>query len=236
MPLFLFMNTPNLYDYLAQFLNERRLQMLEQKVQHRTRYISILLEDVYQSKNISAVLRTSECMGVQNVHIVENRNRFEYNPYVTRGADKWLTINRYNSEQENTLNTIKKLKSEGYRIVATSPNVKGNTPEDFDIAKGKFVVAFGTEWEGLSSTLLNEADEFIKIPMVGYTESLNLSVSAAIVIYTLCNRIRNSEVSWQLNESDNNEIKVQWAKAMIRRADLLVENYYNKKNIKIDRM
>ncbi|NJK97397.1 MAG: RNA methyltransferase [Bacteroidales bacterium] len=121
---------------------------------------SILLEDVYQSKNISAVVRTAECLGIQNVNIIENKNRFEYNPYVTRGADKWLTINRFNSQTENTLPAIRHLKKSGYRLIATSPNVNGKAPEELDIEKGKFIVAFGTEWEGLSDNMLNEADEF----------------------------------------------------------------------------
>lgn len=225
------MNVTGLYSYLAQFLNERRLQMIDQKIVHRTRYFSILLENVFQSKNISAVLRTAECMGIQNVHIVENNNRFEYNPYVTRGADKWLTIKRYNTEINNSLIAIRKLKSEGFRIVATSPNVNGSTPENFDIQKGKFVVAFGTEWEGLSDSILQEADEFIQIPMVGYTESLNLSVSAAIVLYTLCNRLRNSQVNWQLDNSDFEEVRVQWIKSMIKKSDLLVDKYINLKSV-----
>ncbi|HEX3006857.1 MAG TPA: RNA methyltransferase [Bacteroidales bacterium] len=199
--------------------------MIEEKVSSRTRYFSVLLEDVYQSKNISAVLRTAECMGLQNVHIVENKNTFEYNPYVTRGADKWLTLRRYNEQKENSTAAIKKLKSEGYRIVATSPNINGYSPDSFDISKGKFIVAFGTEWEGLSSTILNEADEHIRIPMVGCTESLNLSASAAIVIYTLCARLRNSQINWQLNDEDTNEVKLQWLQAMVHKSELLTKEY-----------
>lgn len=224
------MNNNALYNYIAQFVNDRRIGIINKNILYRTRYLSILLEDVYQSKNISAVLRTAECLGIQNVHIVENKNRFEYNPYVTRGADKWLTITRHNSEKENSLNAIRKLKDEGYRIVVTSPNIDGRTPDEFDIDKGKFIVAFGTEGEGLSKIMLDEADEFINIPMVGYTESLNLSVSAAIVIYTLLRRIRSSDLQWQLNTEDFNEIKLQWIKSMVRKPELLIDNFLKKNN------
>lgn len=220
------MNVTDLYSFLSQFLNQRRLSLIEEKISYRSRYATILLEDVYQSKNISAVLRTAECVGIQDIHIIENRNRYEYNPYVTRGADKWLTLQRYNTEEENTLTAIKKLKSEGYRLIATSPNIKGSSPENFDIKKGKFVIAFGNEWEGVSDTILNQADEHIKIPMYGYTESLNLSVSVAIIAYSLMNRIRNSEVIWQLAQPDYDEIKLQWAKAMLKRPDLLIEKFF----------
>lgn len=226
MPLFLYMNVTNLYSFLSQFLNNRRLNMIEEKIQYRTRYFSVLLENVYQSKNISAVLRTAECMGIQDVHIVENNNRFEYNPYVTRGADKWLTLKRYNAEKENSWDAIKKIKSDGYRLIVTSPNINGSSPENFDISKGKFVVAFGTEWEGVSDIMLNEADEHLKIPMFGYTESLNLSVSAAIVMYTLMNRMKNSAVEWQLSNIDLDEVKLQWIKSMLKRPDLLIDKYY----------
>lgn len=169
-------------------------------------------------------------MGVQDVHIIENNNRFEYNPYVTRGADKWLSVRRYNAQKNNSFEALKKLKNEGYRLIATSPNVNGATPENLDLTKGKFVVAFGTEWEGLSDTILNEADEYLKIPMVGFTESLNLSVSAAITIYTLCNRLRNSDEKWQLSPNDYEFIKFQWIKAMVPRSDLLIESYKKQKS------
>jgi tRNA (guanosine-2'-O-)-methyltransferase len=224
--------TSELYSYLAQFVNDRRLQLIEEKASLRTRYFSILLENVYQSKNISAVLRTAECMGVQDVHIVENNNAFEYNPYVTRGADKWLTVKRYNEETNNTLAAIRSIKESGYRLIATSPNVKGCSPEELDIDKGKFVVAFGTEWKGLSDIILNEADGFLKIPMVGYTESLNLSVSAGIVMYTLACRLRGStSCAWQLPEEALSDIKLQWIKTMVKKPDLLVDNFFKLKSL-----
>lgn len=219
------MENQGLYNFLHQFLNDRRSRMIEEKVQYRTRYFTVLLEDIYQPKNISAVLRSAECLGVQDIHIIENKNRFEYNPYVTRGADKWLTVTRYNSEKNNSYNAVKQLKNKGYRIVATSPNIQGSSPDNFQIEKGKFAIALGTEWEGLSDIILNEADEHLKIPMVGYTESLNLSVSAAIIIYTLCHRLRNSGLPWQLNPTDCEEVKLQWAKAMVPRSKILIENF-----------
>jgi tRNA (guanosine-2'-O-)-methyltransferase len=221
------MDPKALFCYLAQFVQERRLNLIEKTINSRTRYMSILLEDVYQSKNISAVLRTAECLGIQNIHIVENKNKFEYNPYVTRGADKWLTIKRYNALDDNSKMAIQQLKNEGYRLIVTSPNVHGNTPEAFDINNGKFVVAFGTEWKGASKLLLQEADEFIKIPMVGYTESLNLSVSAAIVMYTLTNRLRNHNKLWQLNEEEKATLKLEWVKTMVKKPELLINNFLN---------
>jgi len=232
MPLFfcLFMNTSLLNNYLEQFLNERRVKLIEEKISFRTRYFSILLEDVYQSKNISAVLRTAECFGIQDIHIIENRNQFEYNPYVTRGADKWLTKKQYNAAQDNTQTAIDHIKKEGYRLIVTSPNVEGYTPDNFDITAGKFVVAFGTEWEGVSNTLLHHADAFIRIPMVGYTESLNLSVSAAIVMYTLTNRIRSTNIQWQLSPEETEEVKLAWIKAMIRKPELLINNFLSSNN------
>lgn len=234
----MFMNvTSELYSYLAQFVNDRRLQLIEEKAAFRTRYFSILLEDVFQSKNISAVLRTAECMGIQDVHIIENKNVFEYNPYVTRGADKWLTVKRHNVDSNNTLAAIRFIKEKGYRLIATSPNVNGKSPEELDIEKGRFVVAFGTEWEGLSEMVLNEADEFLKIPMVGYTESLNLSVSAGIVMYTLANRIRTcASFNWQLDNKDLDDVKLQWIKTMVKKPNLLIENFHKLKSLSNDKM
>lgn len=221
------MDPEALFNYLAQFVQERRRNLIEEVICSRTRYMSILLEDVYQSKNISAVLRTAECLGIQDVHIIENRNKFEYNPYVTRGADKWLTIKRYNKQTNNTETAIHQLKKDGYRLIVTSPNLSGSTPETLPIENGKFVLAFGTEWEGASDILIREADELLRIPMVGYTESLNLSVSAAIIMYSLSNRLRNAHQLWQLSQEEKATLKLEWIKIMVKKPELLINNFLN---------
>ena len=219
------MNTP-LNKYLSQFAHADRIELLQQKLLQRTRYICICLEDIYQSQNASAVLRTCEAFGIQDVHIIENKNKYQINPMVVKGSVKWLNLYKYNSPNPSC-DAIQELKQQGYRIVATSPYGNNIALEDFDIKKGKTAIFFGTEDSGISDAVRQNADEFITIPMFGFVESFNISVSAAIILHQLVTQLRKSEVQWQLNETEQNEVMLQWLRATIRSADEIIERYEN---------
>ena len=162
-------------EYLSAYVSERRLVLFKKILQLRTRYLTVVLEDIYQSHNASAVLRSCDSFGIQDVHVIENKNTFELSTNVTIGSDKWLSIINYSSEKQSTLFTFNKLREQGYRIVATTPHNRSVTLNDFDLARGKCAFVFGTELEGLSSEALKNADEFLYIPMVGFSESLNMN-------------------------------------------------------------
>ncbi len=208
-----------LIQYLAQFITKRRMQLINKVVAVRTRYLTVVLEDIFQPHNASAVLRSCDCFGIQDVHVIENKNQYRLNPDVTLGSDKWLTLYKYNQTDHNTREALTRLKSEGYRIVATSPHEKGASVENFDLHKGKAALVFGTELTGLSDEAISMADEFITIPMVGFTESLNISVTVAIVLYELTKRLKKTDIPWQLTQTEINQLKVQWIKNSIRRSD-----------------
>lgn len=199
-----------LKEFLLPMINEDRLALLETKLASRTRYMTVVLEDIYQPHNASAVLRTADCFGVQDVHIIENRNAYELNPDVELGAAQWLTLHKYNREPQNTLDAIKSLKQKGYRIVATTPHRDDVELPEYNIDKGPVAILLGTEMQGLSDVALEHADEYLKIPMVGFTESLNISVSAAIILYQLSQKIRNSSVSWQISAAERDALHLQW--------------------------
>lgn len=205
-----------LVQYLSQFTSESRFNLLQSVVAQRTRYFTIVLEDIYQSQNASAVLRTCDCFGVQEVHIIENTNPFTVNPKVVMGSTKWLNINRYGKEENNTLQAIKHLKNSGYRIVATSPHVHQTTLNDFDISKGKFALLFGTELTGLSKLALDHADEYLYIPTVGFTESLNLSVTAAICIHSIFHQLHSSNIPYSLSQQDSLELLHHWLRLSVK--------------------
>lgn len=214
--------------YLSQFVSDHKFSLMEEILKKRTNHISIVLEDIYQPQNASAVLRTSDCMGIQSVHIIENKNKYEINPDVELGAAKWLTLKKY--AQKNTNNTItclESLKSQGYRIVATSPHAKSISIQQLPL-EGKLAIVFGTEKEGISETVQHMADEFVSIPMVGFTESYNISVSAAIVLYELTTRLRSSEIAWELHPDDYAGILVGWLKGSLKRPDLIEKDYLEK--------
>jgi len=205
--------------------DERRDQMA-QVLAHRTKYLTVVLEDIFQPQNASAVLRTCDCFGIQDVHIIENRNEFNVDPEVVMGSSKWISIHRYNQQQNNTREALHKLKKQGYRIVATSPHKDDVNLESLDLNAGKLALIFGTELTGISDIVREEADEFMKIPMYGFTESFNISVSAAISMHHLKHRLEQSAIQWQLSEEDRQEIYLEWLRRSIKKSDLLVEKYY----------
>lgn len=219
------MDNKALVQYLEQYVTEARNQLFERVLDRRTQYICVVLEDIYQPQNASAVLRSMDCFGIQNAHIIENENEYRINPDVTLGASKWLTLSRYNREKDNTTAAVESLKAEGYRIVATTPHKHGVELPDFNIEKGKVALLFGTEMRGLTQHAIQIADEYLRIPNYGFTESFNISVSAAVILYQLTLNLLHSSVDWKLHQAQRWDIKLQWLKNSIKHADLLVENF-----------
>ena len=217
---------PGLIQFLSGFVTPERLALFNKILSFRTNYITVVLEDIFQTQNASAVLRSADCFGIQNVHAIENRNEFLVNADVVRGASNWVSVNRYNKGSMNTIDAIRKLKQDGYRIIATSPHEHDVDLEDFNLEKGKAAFIFGTERPGLTDIAMNEADEFMKIPMVGFTESLNLSVSVAVTIHHLTDKLRNhSDIDWHLTDLEKQKLLLHWLRLSIKRADLLEKKF-----------
>ena len=227
--------TDQLIKHLEQFITARRLKLFNTRLNYRTRYLTIVLEDIFQPHNASAVLRSCDCFGVQDVHIIENRNAYRINPDVTLGSNNWLTLKRYNASSNNTLDALESLKKEGYRIVAATPHRMDCLLENLDLRKGKVALFFGSEQDGLSPTALELADEFVRIPMVGFTESLNISVSAAICIYSLTSIIRRSDLPWQLTDEEKKQLKLAWLKNSIRNSALIERGFLENQHLKKDK-
>ncbi len=215
-----------LIDYLSELVTEDRREVLQQVLDQRTRHLTVVLEDIFQPQNASAVLRTCDCFGVQDVHIIENANEYQINPDVVLGASKWLTISNYNTADHNTAAALNYLKENGYRIVATSPHAPDDSFEAFDITKQKTALVFGTELTGISDVVKQNADEFLKIPMYGFTESFNISVSAALLLQQLMMQLRKSEVYWQLREQEKEKILVEWLLKTIKHSDKVLKRFY----------
>jgi tRNA (guanosine-2'-O-)-methyltransferase len=199
--------------------------MIDKIIENRTSYVTVLLEDISHAQNANAVLRTCECMGLQDIHIIENLNQYYYSKGVAMGAGKWVNLHKYNKHENNSLEAIDTLKSSGYRIVATAPGGNCIPLQDFDVTKGKFAIVLGTEQEGISETVRKHADELITIPMYGFTESFNLSVSNAIILHHLIEKLRSSDVEWQLSEDEKTKLKLQWLRLAIKKSDLLIQKF-----------
>ncbi len=214
-----------LIAHLEEFITPKRRDTLLRVLANRTRYLSVVLEDLYQPQNASAVLRTADCLGVQDVHIIENKHIFRVSSDVEKGASSWLNMHYYNRQQNNTLEAIQNLKAQGYRIVATTPHTDDVDLHHFDINKGKVALVFGTELTGISDVVRAEADEFLRIPMYGFTESYNISVSAAITLQHLRYRMEQEQVAWQLNQETADNIMINWLKHTIKASEDIVNRF-----------
>ena len=184
-------------EYLEGFLTDNRKQRFLEVLKNRTNHFTIAMEDVYQLHNTSAVMRSCEVFGIQELNVVEQKFGKRIDTEIAMGAQKWVDINRYNSMQ----NCIDSLRDKGYQIIATTPHNDSCYLHEFDITK-KSAIFFGTEKQGLSPEVIEQADGSLKIPMVGFTESLNISVSAAIIIQDITNRLRQSDLNWELSPDE----------------------------------
>ena len=192
--------------YLREFVVDDKNALFERLIQERTDYVTIVMEDLYQSHNQSAVMRSADCYGIQNVHLIENRNRYDSTSTVSQGAREWLTIHRHRKSGNNTPEALAELKSAGYRIIATTPHTNDVLVDELDLAKGKMAFILGTELTGVSDTVFEQADEFVKVPMYGFTESLNVSVCGAIIMYSVMQRLRRSGIDWHLTDKRKREV------------------------------
>ena len=212
--------------HLSGFITERRIDLFKQILNERTRYITVVLEDIYQPHNASAVLRTCDVFGIQDVHIIENKNKYTINPDVTLGSDKWLSITKYNNAGDNTQVALNNLKLNGYRIIGASPHDTSVSLQNFDLNKGKVALVFGTELQGLSEQALKNSDEFVHISMVGFTESLNISVSAAIFLNRFSGLLRELPIDWKLSGEEKELILKNWLMNSINKSELIEKKYY----------
>ncbi len=218
---------PELWDYLTEHVTPERKLRFEEVVSMRTRHLSVVVEDIFQPHNASAVLRTCECYGIQDVHIIENKNQYQINPDVVIGSANWISLHRWNEKQHNTEDCLLHLINSGYQIVATSLNEEAISLPDF-IPQKKTALIFGNEVEGISDIVKAHADFFLRIPMYGFTESFNISVSAAICLSKLCEVLKNSSINWQLSEHEQRTLLLEWICKHLKNADVIIDRFLKK--------
>ncbi|MCD8102341.1 MAG: RNA methyltransferase [Alistipes sp.] len=208
-------------EFLSGFTTEARTARLRSVLEERTRYMTICLENIYHPQNASALVRHCDAFGIQDIHTVEEICRFRPNTNVVKGTDKWITLHR-NFRMEDA---IADLRTRGYRIIATTPHEGDCPPEEFDIAAGPFAVVFGTEHEGVSDRVKEAADGYIRIPMWGFVESLNVSACAAIILYMLSKRLRESDIPWGLTDDEKRVLMFDWMMRSVKNAEMLLAKF-----------
>jgi len=212
-------------EYLLSYLTPRRKELFERVLNHRTRHFTIVAQDTYQEHNASALIRNCDCFGVQDLHIIEEFNEYRLAKGMAQGSEKWISLNFYSEFEDNTQACIDQLRDNGYAIVATTPHGKEFLIDDFDVSV-KSAFFFGTEKTGLSEQILDQADQFVKIPMFGFTESFNISVSVALVLQTIMAKLRHSQgIDWRLTEAEKIELKVDWCVKTIVNGDRIANKY-----------
>lgn len=218
-------NPPTLLQYLSEYAPEGKKELFKKLIENRTRHITVVVEDIFQSHNASAVLRSCDCFGVQDVHIIENQHKYNVNPDVSLGSSKWLDIKKYNNKSNNTKACFDHLKADGYKIYATTPHKNDYSLYDVPIEE-KVAIVFGTEKNGLSELAMNQADGYLRIPMYGFTESFNISVSAALCLYELTKRLRQSDLKWKLTQDEIYHVLLNWTKNSIKSSEFLIKKYH----------
>jgi len=210
-----------LLDYLEGFISAERKERFLNVLEERSKFITVAIEDVYQMHNTSAVIRSCEVFGLQQAHVIESRFGKRLDKNIAMGAQQWVDVQRH----ETTESCISLLREQGYRIVATTPHNDSCYLEDFKINE-KTALFFGTEKEGLSEEVMGKADSFLKIPMVGFTESLNISVSAAIILQHLTVKMKSQQLPWRLSDEEKLEKRLDWTQKSIKSIDDILERYY----------
>lgn len=210
----------DLLQYLEEFISPERRERFSRILRERTKYITVATEDVFQMHNASAVIRTCEVFGIQEAHLIEDRFGHRLDKNISMGAQQWVDVHRY----ERTSDCMTALREKGYKIIATTPHDNSCLLPDFKV-QDKIALFFGTEKEGLSDVVLREADGFLKIPMSGFTESLNISVSAAIILQKLTSELRNSDINWRLTEDEIVQKRLDWTKKSIKSIAEILARY-----------
>jgi len=204
-------------------VSESRMQKILEVSTDRTRYLTVVLNNVYYTQNISAVIRSCDCFGIQDLYIIGNSPSTHVNKHVAQGAYNWIDIHRNTFRPEEE--TLRELKDDGYRLVVTLPAPGASSLHDFDIEKGKIAVIMGNEKEGVSDVVKEMADEFMYIPMAGFSQSLNISVSTAVILSELTGKIRSSDLNWKLDENDLTDLQYRWMKNSVKRGDQIEDEY-----------
>lgn len=200
----------SLIQEISKIITPERFAKMQEIVKERTDYVTVVLEDIFKPQNASAALRSCDGFGIANVHIIEDKFKFKPCDHISKGSSKWLKLNYYNTPGENnTKNCFDALRSQGYKVVATTPHEKNLLLPDLPIDT-PIALVMGNEQTGISDYVFENADMFVKIPIYGFVESYNISVSASVCLYQAVTKVRACVKDWQLSESEMTDLILEW--------------------------
>lgn len=210
-----------LLDYLGQYITPHKKKVMERVLAKRTRHITVVLEDIFKPHNASAVIRTCDCFGLQDMHVIEKTNQYKVNPYVTRGASQWVDLHKYYREDGKSVDAcFDSLRKSGYKIYGTSPSADSISIYDLQ-PEEKLALVFGNEHEGISGEVKSKADGLVHIPMLGFTDSFNISVSASIFLFDLVRKAETMGIeNFHLSEDEKKQLRMKWYREIVKNSDI----------------
>jgi len=221
-----------LLDYLGKYITSHKKSVMEKVLSQRTRYFTVVLEDIFKPHNASAVLRTCDCFGIQDVHVIERTNQYKINPFVTRGASQWIDLQKYYHPEGSAVQAcFSELRRKGYKIFGTSPSESSIAAYEIPTDE-KLALVFGNEHEGISDEVKQNVDGLVHIPMAGFTESFNISVAASILLYEVVKKANMQQIpSYFLTEEEKQELRLKWYKSVVKNADLHEKGYLSRRSL-----
>ncbi|MDP7038047.1 MAG: RNA methyltransferase [Myxococcota bacterium] len=209
-----------IYEILCSYLSVERQELFEKVLAERTRHICAVVEDIYQEHNAGAIMRSCDGFGVQDVHVVQNYNLLKVSGSISQGAQKWLSLNYY----KESADCAEQLKASGYRVVASTPHRDAATLDNLDLSRPVALV-LGGEKDGLSAAFMDMADDFVALGNVGFSESYNVSVAAALILSNLTQRLRATVPGFGLDEAEKEHLRVLWALKSIREGEKVLARH-----------
>ncbi|MEY3048170.1 MAG: hypothetical protein RL365_208 [Bacteroidota bacterium] len=207
-----------------EILTPNKVSLFNKIAEQRTRHISIVLEDIFQEHNASAVIRSCDCFGIQDLYAIEDKNKYVLQRNIAKGSGRWIDLHRFTNKETASLDCLNHLREKGYKLVATSPHAHAYSPESLPIEE-PIALIFGTERRGLTESILDNADYHLTIPMYGFTESFNLSVSVAIILQTLRNRLEKAEFPWKLSIEEQHALQIIWGTRILNGGEALEKQF-----------
>jgi len=214
-----------LLEELSGYMTEERSSLFDRILNNRTRFLTVVTEDLYQEHNISAILRTCDCFGVQDLYSIQDRNDFVHTRKISRGAEKWVDLIEFNGNEDPSLECMHMLRQKGYSIVATTPHEDGLDLNELTVDR-PMALFFGSEKPGLTEKVLENADYKLRIPMYGFTESFNVSVAVALILNKMVSEMRKLDGDlWSLNAEEKLDIKLLWTLRTIKSPEFLLKRH-----------
>jgi tRNA (guanosine-2'-O-)-methyltransferase len=207
-----------------EILTPNKVALFNRIAAQRTRHLSVVLEDIFQEHNASAVIRSCDCFGIQDLYAIEDKNKYVLQRNIAKGSGRWIDLHRFANKDTASMDCLNHLREKGYKLVATSPHINAYTPETLPI-ENPIALIFGTERRGITESIIANADYHLTIPMYGFTESFNLSVSVAVILQTLRNRLEKETFPWKLSMEEQRALQIIWSTRILNGGEALEKQF-----------